>query len=381
VTTPDPYTQAYVSHDAQRLGVHLYPDPGDPAAPAVVIWPAMGVPARYYRSLAGHLAGHGLLVAVADLRGTGSSRPLPSRRSRYGLAELTGDVGAVLRDLSGRHAGRPLLLLGHSLGGQVALLHQALRRPGPPSGGSRSAVDKSTVDKSTVDQSTVDQSTVDQSTVDQSTVDSPTDGSTVDPPPDGSTVDGIVLVAVGLPYFRRYPPRRALAVLPYTQGIAAVAAVLRVWPGWGFGGRQARGVIRDWAYTARRGRYPRLGGTDPAAALARTGTPVLAVTVDGDRYTPPATTDHLLGLLGAAPVTRERYRQAEAGAPLDHFAWVRASAPLAARIARFAASLPGTADGTPGVAGPADQPRTDRATRSTTAFQASGWSGSAGQST
>src|SRR5439155_737788 len=35
---------------------------------------------------------------------------------------------------------------------------------------------------------------------------------------------------------------------------------------------------------------------------------------------------------------RERYTAAEAGAPIDHFRWVRASAPLARRVARFAAT-------------------------------------------
>ena len=34
-------------------------------------------------------------------------------------------------------------------------------------------------------------------------------------------------------------------------------------------------------------------------------TPVLAVTVTGDTYTPPGTTGHLVGKLAAAPVTRE----------------------------------------------------------------------------
>jgi len=42
--------------------------------------------------------------------------------------------------------------------------------------------------------------------------------------------------------------------------------------------------------------------------------------------------------LAAAPVVRERYTAAQAGGPVDHFRWVRASAALAARIAEFAAT-------------------------------------------
>lgn len=279
------YTQEFIDVDGARIGVQSYPDPdGVPDAPVVVIWPAMGVRARYYRPFAAALRDAGLAVIVADLRGTGESTPLPSRTCRYGYAELAADVGAVLDALKPRLDGRTRVLLGHSLGGQVGVLHQALHDP--------------------------------------------------------DRVDGLALVAVGVPWWRGYPGLRGWGVLPYTQGIAATARLLGVWPGWGFGGRQARGVIRDWAYTARTGRFPTLDGVDAEAALRSVRTPVLAVSVDDDQYTPHATLDHLCGKLTAAPVTRHRYTVAEAGAPLDHFTWVRAAAPLAVRVAGFAAGLP-----------------------------------------
>jgi len=272
-----------------RLAVHAYPEPergpdGSEDAPILVLWPAMGVPARYYRHLAATLRERGLGVVVADLRGTGASTPPPSRASRHGLAELVDDVGAVLAHVRTRAPGRKLLLLGHSLGGQAALLHAALRPE--------------------------------------------------------SEVDGVILVAVGLPYWRAYPGGRKVGVLGFTQAIAGVTALLRVWPGWGFGGVQARGVIRDWGYTARRGRYPRLRGADAEAALGRLTTPVLAVSVDDDQFTPFPTVDHLCAKLTAAPVERVHFSADEAGAPLDHFLWVRASAPLATRIADFVSRLP-----------------------------------------
>jgi predicted alpha/beta hydrolase len=225
---------------------------------------------------------------VTDLRGTGASTPKPSRASRYGYADLAGDVGAVLDALKDRRAGRRTVLIGHSLGGQACALHLALTPE--------------------------------------------------------STVDGLVFVAVGLPYWRGYQGNRRASVFAFTQGIGVISAVLGVWPGWGFGGRQARGVMRDWAYTARNGRFPSLNsggarhgaGHDPEAALARIDVPVLAVSVEHDQYTPPATTDLLCAKLTAAPVTREHYTLAEAGGPLDHFTWARSGGPLARRIALFA---------------------------------------------
>ena len=70
-------------------------------APVAVVWPAMGVPGRFYRAFAGQLATAGLTTVVADLRGTGESGPPPSRSSRYGYLELADDVGTVLAEVRG----------------------------------------------------------------------------------------------------------------------------------------------------------------------------------------------------------------------------------------------------------------------------------------
>ncbi|NJC83473.1 alpha/beta hydrolase family protein [Planosporangium mesophilum] len=284
------FAQEYLDRGSDRLGLQVYPDTREDS-PAVVIWPAMGVPARYYRPFATELAAAGLAVVVADLRGTGTSTPAPSRASRYGYAELVDDVAAVQDALKARLNGRRTILLGHSLGGHVCALHLALR--------------------------------------------SADAGRYAD-----AGVAGLVLVAVGMPYWRTYPGWHRAAILASTRGIAATSALLGVWPGWKFGGRQARGVIRDWSYTARQGRYPVLDGVDTEAGLAAVRTPVLAVSVSDDRYTPRSAADHLCAKFAAAPVERVHYTTGEAGGPLDHFRWVRASAPLAGRVARFADSLP-----------------------------------------
>jgi predicted alpha/beta hydrolase len=246
----------------------------------VVVWPAMGVPARYYRPLAASLRRAGLAVVVADLRGTGASTPTPGRSSRYGYADLAADVGAVQEALKPRLDGRRRLVLGHSLGGQAALLHLAL------SSGE-------------------------------------------------ADIDGVVLVAVGLPYWRWYPGRRRHGVLAMTQSIGAASAVLGVWPGWGFGGRQARGVMRDWAYTARTGRFPRLDGVDVEAALRQVRTPVLAISVDRDQFTPARDT--------RSAVRQARVRTADPRTSRDRrrrpFHLVRSAGGIAARVARWAGTV------------------------------------------
>lgn len=287
MSDPLPYLQEYLDRGTDRLGLHIYPS--EAATSVGVLWPAMGTPARYYRPFATALAAAGIEVVVVDLRGTGSSTPPPSRASRYGLADLVGDVGAVQEWLARRAAGRRTVLIGHSLGGQAALLHLAA-----------------------------------------------TAGA-------GPAVAGIAMVAVGMPYWRTFPGPGRYVVLGFTQMMAGVTRTLGVWPGWSFGGVQARGVIMDWAYTARRGRY-RLDGFDAETALATVRTPVLAVSVDNDRYTPPTTVDHLCGKLVAAPVQRRHLSAAQASGPVDHFRWVRTASPIVDWITEFVTSLPHDVD-------------------------------------
>ncbi|MGI5181631.1 alpha/beta fold hydrolase [Dactylosporangium sp. CA-152071] len=275
----------FLDRGADRVALHAYP--ADDAPTLAVLWPAMGVPARYYRHFAAALNADGVEVVVADLRGTGDSTPRPSRSSRYGLAELTTDVEAVLDALKPRRAGRRTLLVGHSLGGQVCALHLAVRH-----------------------------------------------AAGLDP-----GVDGLALLAVGLPYWRCYPGFTGPGTLAFTQAIAAASTVLGVWPGWGFGGRQSRPVIQGWAHTARTGRYPALDGVDVEASLAGVRLPVLAVDMEADQYTPAPTVDRLTAKLSAAAVVREHYSAADAGSPIDHFTWARHGTPLAARVAAWATTL------------------------------------------
>jgi predicted alpha/beta hydrolase len=151
-------------------------------------------------------------------------------------------------------------------------------------------------------------------------------------------VDGLVLVAVGLPYWRDHDGPARWALLPFTQALAGLAQVWGVTPGWTFVGRQPAGVMRDWARTARTGRLGRIGQVDVEAALVGVTLPVLGVTVEHDRLTPPRTLDRLLARLPAAAVQRHHYTSSEAGGRVDHLRWARAGDALAARVARFSAA-------------------------------------------
>lgn len=270
----DPTVEYLPLASGDSLAVHSYPDDG--SAPMALILPAMGVPARYYRHFAAELHKAGFAVVALDLRGNGASTPRPSRRTRYGYADLVDDVATVCAALAERRAGRPLVLVGHSLGGQIGLLHAA----NDPAG-----------------------------------------------------IAGVVLVAAAIPYWRAYPGRRRLGLWAMTQSIGAVSAVLGVWPGWGFGGRQAGRVMTDWARTARTGGYGNLPGADEA--LAKLSVPVLAISIEGDSLVPAPVVDNYATLFSTAPVERTHFGEAEFGTPTNHFTWTRMSEPVANRISAF----------------------------------------------
>jgi predicted alpha/beta hydrolase len=271
-------TDRFVDRGTDRLALRFYPSPSA-TAPVAVLLPAMGAAGRFYRPLAESLGAAGFAVVVADLRGTGASTPAPSRASDYGYADLADDVGAVIDALKADYADRPVVLVGHSLGGQAGLLHLATAPDAP--------------------------------------------------------VAGIALVAAAVPYWRAYR-RQGPAILAYTQWIAAVTALLRVWPGWSFGGPQARGVMFDWARSARTGRFPASADT----ALAGLTLPVLAISIDHDIYTPHTAVDHTVGKLRAAAVRRERIARINAEGRPAHFAWVRAPEPVTTLITDWFAALP-----------------------------------------
>lgn len=92
----------------------------EPAQGAVLIAPAMGVKQGYYSPFAEYLAESGFAAMTLDYRGIGASAPRSLRGFKAKLVDWADlDLAAAAEWLSRRHAGKPLLWLGHSVGGQL----------------------------------------------------------------------------------------------------------------------------------------------------------------------------------------------------------------------------------------------------------------------
>ena len=253
----------------------------DPAAPVVLILPAMALKAKFYFPLVKSLHDNGLSVATCDLRGQGESTPPLAEAPNFGYRELVEvDLPAVIEAVRKRFPEAPLYLFGHSLGGQLALLH-ASHAP--------------------------------------------------------EDVDGIGIIGTGTVYWKAFGVKRWFEALFKIQTIGLVARFRGRWPGGMLiGGAMAGRVMTDWARHSRTSRYqPQGSDRDYDRALRELALPVLVISLDEDVLGPRSNVDFLCTRIPAADITRW-HLDADSGLEnRDHFAWIKDSAVLAPMTAEW----------------------------------------------
>ncbi len=242
----------------------------------VLIAPALGLRASYYKPVAEALARHGMDAAIVEWPGNGSSPVRPDRAHDWGYAELRQHL-ARAREAAPAHV--RTLWLGHSIGGQVAMMDAGASGP--------------------------------------------------------AGVSGVVLVASGTPWRGAWSgPARAPITLASVV-FPVVGALVGHHPGaqLRFGGREARTLMRQWSHLARTGDYPR----DAEAALAACAQPILAVRIEGDDWAPERAVEHGLHKTQSARIERHTWR----GLPPAnvHNKWPRLDGFPVERIAAFVDTL------------------------------------------
>ncbi len=268
---------ALASDDGHRWTLDAYlPD----APRAALLWlPALGVAARHYQAFAEALAARGIATFLHEWRGHGSSSLRASHTCNWAYRELLeGDIPASQRAMAERLPGVPAVLGGHSLGGQLSACRLALA-------------------------------------------------------PDSAT--RLWLVGSGVPFPPAFSARLRWGLPLLFRLTPWLAKRFGALPGRriGFGGREAEGVMRDWAGTGRAERYRILSmdrDLDPLMRDVRV--PITGVLLDGDWYAPEASMRGLTACMGGA-VHITHVDRTKTDGHHGHFGWMRAPAAVADALA------------------------------------------------
>ena len=264
--------------DGVTSRITVFADDFSPVSPVLICMPAMGVPAKFYDPLAVPVVKEGWRLVTADLRGNGLSSVRASREVSFGYHEMvTFDWPAVVEKVKALFPGAPVYLLGHSLGGQLSALYLAAN-------------------------------------------------------PEACT--GLILVATPSVYYKGWDFPLNLGILAGTQLACAIARILGYFPGKriGFGGTEARGVIRDWAHTGRTGRYELAGSAvDFERLLGELELPVLSICFAVDLLAPERAVANLCAKMKRCRITHHLLGDENLG----HLQWVKNPQPVIEQIKQW----------------------------------------------
>ncbi len=239
-----------------------------PVRGSVLLAGAMGVPRGFYAPFAQYLAAHGLATLIFDYRGLGGSRSGPIRSCKASMTDwIDHDLPAAMALLESKAPGKPLLWIGHSVGGQLMGFM------------------------------------------------------------DSSRIHAALFIASQSGYWRRWHTLRWRAFM-WTAGhllLPGMSALLGYVPKRFFGESLPAGVARQWASWIRDPEYlGRLARQRGWAHYHRYDKPLRLVTISDDDYAPWQPGEGLLALYGAAQKEHLLFTPQDTGnTTVGHFAMFR----------------------------------------------------------
>lgn len=249
-------------------------------APALLVFPALAASSGIYVRMAFSLAKMGYRLVLVDPRGTGESAPPPSRKVDFGIHEhLEYDWPAAIAWTKSRYPSCPIVLLGHSLGGQLSAVYSG-QHPG--------------------------------------------------------SVKAMILLNVPFVWYRNWPFPSSLALWAVYAGCSLTASVFGYFPAnrLGLGQPVAKTLLHDWTHWGLTGKLIDEEGNDLATLLERVSGPVLCISFTDDRFHAPqsAVNDFARRLIGSE-LTRWHLSPSELEVDkLGHFVYLRSAARLCEKI-------------------------------------------------
>ncbi len=261
--------------------------------PVIVINCATGVRQRYYAHFAQWAAEQGATVITYDYRGIGQSRPqrlkgFAARMSDWGRHDFEG----ALRSAKQTFPGRELVVIGHSVGGQILGMAQS-----------------------------------------------------------NEAISRVVTVAAQVGSWRLWPGASKWAFAGLWYGLMpGVTRAMGYFPGaLGIGADLPRDVALEWASWCRHDDYF-LGHGVSRDGYARMKVPLLSFSFSDDGYAPKAAVDRLHALYSNAQLERVHLTPSDVGAKaIGHFGFFREqfASTLWARVRGFLFTAPLASPGAP----------------------------------
>lgn len=254
----------------------------------IVILPALGIRASYYQPIAESLREQGFNVILFEQRGYGKSKLKPSRSVSWTFKELAlDDLNSVL-DWCDKNFSGETALMGHSLGGHLAVIYQALN-------------------------------------------------------PHRQT--RLILSACGSPYSKAFSGAAKYQIGLLIALVPVMNFVFGFYNGHllGFGGREARGVMSDWRQLAKLNKYVANGESgNISEELSNFSKEILALRYSDDTFAPEASVEAVVGKFSSAKISRIviskdalNTQTSDASVRADHFSWVKRNQATVKAIANW----------------------------------------------
>lgn len=237
------------------------------ARKTILMLPALGVKASYYDKFCTYFAENGYHMVSMEWRGLGHSSIRASRKVNFAYKDFLTDIGEVIELIQVELPNTALYFAGHSLGGQLGALYLS-RFP--------------------------------------------------------KAAKGLFAIACCSIYYKGWTGRNRLPILLAGVLFAPISNIVGYLPGkqLGFGGKEFRGVMKDWLYTLKTGKYATEGDNfDYESAMNKATFPILAISVEYDFMSPYKAVENLLGKFPNASTKHIQIPNPDK--KLNHFRWTK----------------------------------------------------------